>query len=166
MNLWDVTFAGAIIAGAVRLATPVALAAIGETIVERGGMINIGIDGIMTIGAFAAIYIESIGGGWGLALVVSLCVGAVFGHGHRACRASRRRQPDHRRHRRVPDRNRACGVFLSIMGRRRVGEPRATAGADLANSVVRDVPLIGKAISDQSLLTYGTLILMAVCCSS
>jgi general nucleoside transport system permease protein len=44
VNLWDVTLAGAIIAGAVRLATPVALAAIGETIVERSGMINIGIE--------------------------------------------------------------------------------------------------------------------------
>ena len=64
MNLWDVTFVGAILAGAVRLATPIALAAVGETIVERSGIINIGIDGIMTIGAFAAIYVESIGGGW------------------------------------------------------------------------------------------------------
>ena len=79
MTWWDVTFWGSVFASAVRLATPIALAAIGETIVERSGTKNKNKNGIMTIGAFAAIFIESVGGGWGLALVVSLLVGAIFG---------------------------------------------------------------------------------------
>ena len=79
MNWWDALFWEAVLAGAVRLGTPVALAAIGETIVEKSGTINLGIDGIMTIGAFTAIFVVSVGGGWGGALVAAALVGIVFG---------------------------------------------------------------------------------------
>jgi ABC-type uncharacterized transport system permease subunit len=162
VNLWDVTFAGAIIAGAVRLATPIALAAIGETIVERGGMINIGIDGIMTIGAFVSIYIESIGGGWGAAVLVSLLVGAVFGIA--IALAVLRGGADQI----------VIGIAASLIGSGlAVFFYQLWDGSGLASQalplvpilqipLIRDVPLIGNAISDQSLLTYGTLALMAV----
>ena len=162
MNLWDVTLAGAIIAGAVRLATPVALAAIGETIVERSGMINIGIEGIMTIGAFAAIYTESIGGGWALALVVSLCVGAVFGMAIAVAVL------------RGGANQIIVGIAASLVGTGlavffyQLWDASGLAGKALPLvpvlqiPVVRDVPLVGKAISDQSLLTYATVILIAV----
>jgi ABC-type uncharacterized transport system permease subunit len=162
VNVWDVTFVGAILAGAVRLATPIALAAIGETIVERAGMINIGIDGIMTIGAFAAICIESIGGGWGAALAVSLLVGAVFGIA--IALAVLRGGADQI----------IIGIAASLVGTGlAVFFYQLWDASGLASQalplvpilqipLIRDLPVIGNAISDQSLLTYGTLILMAV----
>jgi len=51
----DVTgIAAGFIEASVRVATPLALAALGETLAERGGMINLGIEGAMLGGALAA----------------------------------------------------------------------------------------------------------------
>ena len=42
-----------IIASGIRLATPVLLAGLGEKIAERSGVLNLGIEGMMLMGAFA-----------------------------------------------------------------------------------------------------------------
>ncbi len=149
MTWWDVTFWGSVFASAVRLATPIALAAIGETIVERSGTINIGIDGIMTIGAFAAIFIESVGGGWGLALVVSLLVGAIFGLAIALAVL------------RGGANQIIIGIAASLIGSGLAvyfyqlwdGSPLASQILPLVPTLqipaVRDIPVIGKAVSDQ-----------------
>ncbi len=43
------------LAATVRTATPLALAALGETVVEQAGVINIGLEGVIISGAFAAL---------------------------------------------------------------------------------------------------------------
>jgi len=47
-------FSLSVLAGAVRIATPLLLAAIGEMVTERAGILNLGVEGIMTMGAFGA----------------------------------------------------------------------------------------------------------------
>jgi ABC-type uncharacterized transport system permease subunit len=46
----------------VRLATPYLYAALGETFVQRSGVLNLGVDGIMLMGAFSAFYTVFQGG--------------------------------------------------------------------------------------------------------
>ena len=41
----------------IRLATPYLFAAIGETFAQRSGVLNLGVDGIMLMGAFSAFYV-------------------------------------------------------------------------------------------------------------
>ena len=42
-----------VLASAVRIATPLLLAAVGEMVAERTGTLNLGVEGLMTVGAFA-----------------------------------------------------------------------------------------------------------------
>lgn len=70
------------LASAVRVATPLLLAALGETLAERGGVINLGIEGAMLAGALAAALGSTAGGVWvgaGVALGTGVIVAALFG---------------------------------------------------------------------------------------
>ena len=59
------------LAAAVRVATPLLLAATGETVTERSGVINLGLEGMMLAGALAATLGATAAGPWtGLALAV------------------------------------------------------------------------------------------------
>ncbi|HKV75838.1 MAG TPA: ABC transporter permease [Gemmatimonadales bacterium] len=69
------------IEAAVRVATPLALAALGETLAERGGIINLGIEGSMLAGALAAAIASGAAGpGAGLlaGAAAGLALAAVF----------------------------------------------------------------------------------------
>lgn len=69
------------LAAAVRVATPLLLAALGETVTERGGVINLGIEGAMLSGALAAALGATAGGPWaGLfaALLAGIAVAGMF----------------------------------------------------------------------------------------
>jgi len=76
-----VALAGGFVAAAVRVATPLLLAAIGETITERAGVINLGIEGMMLSGALAATLGASMWGDWaglGCAAVAGMALAGVF----------------------------------------------------------------------------------------
>ncbi len=56
--------AGGFLAAAIRVATPLLLAATGETIAQRAGVLNLGIEGMMLAGALAATLGATAGGPW------------------------------------------------------------------------------------------------------
>jgi simple sugar transport system permease protein len=62
------------LSAAVRIAIPLLFAALGELLAERGGVINLGIEGMMLCGALAAAVGSSVGGPW-----VGLGAGAAAG---------------------------------------------------------------------------------------
>ena len=69
------------LSASVRIATPLLLAALGEMLAERGGVINLGIEGAMLSGALAAALGAASGGAWaGLAAsaAAGLALALVF----------------------------------------------------------------------------------------
>ncbi len=63
-------------------ATPFLFAALGEVFVQRSGVLNLGVEGMMLMGAFCAIYVVSpqgLGGSPVIGLLVAALVGGVMG---------------------------------------------------------------------------------------
>jgi general nucleoside transport system permease protein len=157
----DITFWDVLLAGAVRLATPVLLAAIGETLVERSGTINLGIEGIMTIGAFAAVFGAS-AAGWGAGLALGAAVGAIIGLA--MALVILRGGADQI----------VTGIAVTLLGFGladyffEVWQPtgRSAVIVPLVPTItipwLSHIPLVGPALFDQSAITYVTILLVVV----
>ena len=69
------------LAATVRTAVPLALAALGELVVERAGVINIGLEGAILAGAFGALVGATAGGvsvGFAVAMLAGVVIAALF----------------------------------------------------------------------------------------
>lgn len=69
----------AVVASAIRLAVPLLLASLGETFGQRSGVLNLGVDGMMLLGAFAGYYAVLKTGNVWVGLVTGAVVGLVLG---------------------------------------------------------------------------------------
>ena len=79
MELFEMMLTAGLWASVIRIATPLIFATLGELICERAGVLNLGIEGIMTIGAMAGwIWVYQGGDLWG-GIVFAAIVGMVFG---------------------------------------------------------------------------------------
>jgi simple sugar transport system permease protein len=56
---------------------PIALTATGEILNERGGLVNVGIEGILIIGAFVSVYAAEMGGSFIIGIVGGVVIGAI-----------------------------------------------------------------------------------------
>ncbi len=79
MDVLAILFTTALWAAAIRIASPLIFATLGELLCERAGVINLGIEGIMTVGAFAGWITVYAGFGLWAGVVVAALAGAVFG---------------------------------------------------------------------------------------
>lgn len=63
----------------IRLATPYLYAALGEMFAQRSGVLNLGVDGMMLMGAFSAFYVAFQTENLWLGVLLALLVGALMG---------------------------------------------------------------------------------------
>jgi simple sugar transport system permease protein len=77
--LTELTFWVGLLAATVRFAAPILLAALGETIVERAGVLNIGIEGMMLLGAWAAFLGAHALGVTALGVLLGVVLGCISG---------------------------------------------------------------------------------------
>ncbi|NLF78686.1 MAG: ABC transporter permease, partial [Chloroflexi bacterium] len=72
-------FTVSVLASGIRLATPYLYAAIGETFGQRSGVLNLGVEGIMLMGAFTSFYAVYRSESLALGVLVALVVGLLMG---------------------------------------------------------------------------------------
>ncbi len=82
MEIFDILVSASFWAAMVRIASPLIFATMGELICERAGVLNLGIEGIMVIGAFAGWMTVYAGFGLWAGVAVAMLAGMAFGALH------------------------------------------------------------------------------------
>lgn len=77
--IWEILISASFWAAAIRIASPLILATMGELICERAGVLNLGIEGIMVMGAFAGWFAVYLGLPLWLGVAVAFASGMAFG---------------------------------------------------------------------------------------
>ncbi|MCW5711388.1 ABC transporter permease [Shinella sp.] len=79
MDALEILFTASFWVAVIRIASPLIFATMGELICERAGVLNLGIEGIMTVGAFAGWFTVYSGGDLWAGVLVAALAGALFG---------------------------------------------------------------------------------------
>jgi ABC-type uncharacterized transport system permease subunit len=77
--LWEILISASFWAAAIRIASPLIFATMGELICERAGVLNLGIEGIMVMGAFTGWFAVYLGMPLWMGVVVAFGSGMLFG---------------------------------------------------------------------------------------
>jgi ABC-type uncharacterized transport system permease subunit len=146
----------ATLASGIRLATPYLFAALGETVGQRSGVLNLGVDGVMLLGAFFAHWTALETGNLWLAVLVGLATGLVMGGIYALITLYFKAEQGIS----------GIGIFLfglgfsDLMFEVKIGSPKFTKQLpDVDIPFLADIPEIGELFS-QSLLTYGAFIMV------
>jgi len=78
-SIFTLPAAVGILSSAVRLATPYLFAAVGESIAQSSGVLNLGVDGIMLMGAYSAFVVTLTTGSLWLGVLAAMIVGLLMG---------------------------------------------------------------------------------------
>jgi ABC-type uncharacterized transport system permease subunit len=80
LALWTVPIA--MLGGAIRVSTPFLFVSLGELVTEKSGRINLGLEGILIMGAMSGFGIAYLTGSAWLGVLAAGCVGILFGALH------------------------------------------------------------------------------------
>lgn len=147
-----------LLASALAAAIPLMLAALGELVVERAGVLNLGLEGMMLIGALAGFMTIAHGGGLAAAVPIAMLAGAmaalVFGVVTLTLQADQV----------------AAGLSLTILGsgvsafvgRQYVGFPASASFGPLPIPWLSELPLLGPSLFSLNLLGYASLAILVI----
>jgi simple sugar transport system permease protein len=161
MELFDILLSATFWAAAVRIASPLIFATMGELICERAGVLNLGIEGIMIAGAFTGWFAVYAGLPlWG-GVLMALLIGMAFGLLHGTLT--------------VPFglSQHVVGLGVTLLATSMTyftyrlalpevtSPPRIEAFVDWPVPVLSKIPLIGPALFTQTPLTYLAFVTVA-----
>ena len=142
----------AVFAGAIRSGTPIAFAAIGETLAERSGVINLGVEGMMLMGAMVGVVVQVKTGIPVLSLLAAGLAAAVLAAAHAFITIY------------LNGNQLVSGIGLSIVGTGLsgfLGRPYVGvrfSGIDVWNiPFLKDLPVLGKVLFRHDALVYLTI---------
>ncbi len=153
----EAIFSVAVLASGIRLATPYLLAGLGETVGQRSGVLNLGVDGVMQLSAFFAYWTVLVHENLWLGIGVSVLVGLVMGIIYAIVTVFFEAQQGIS----------GIGIFLfglgfsDLMFQKNVGTPRFVKSLpDVRIPVLSDLPVLGEALFSHSVVIYGAFLLV------
>jgi general nucleoside transport system permease protein len=158
-ELLSVTVLVGILASGIRLATPYLYAAIGEAFGQRSGVLNLGVEGQMLLGAFAAFYVVLNTGNLWLGLLTAALVGAAMGLAMAYVTINLNAEQGIS----------GIGFYLFGLGmsdllfQKLVGTVETVQGfPPIHIPVLSDIPYIGKIFFSQNIMVYGAYLLVPI----
>jgi len=158
-DLLSGTILVAMVASGIRLATPYLLASLGEALGQRSGVLNLGVDGVMLLGAFAAYYTVLKTNNILAGVVIGTSVGAVIGIFYAFITVNLRAQQGVS----------GIGIYLFGLGmsdllfQKLVGTPRPIMPFALVNvPYLSELPVVGEMFFQHSLIVYIAFLLVPV----
>jgi simple sugar transport system permease protein len=150
MEIW-----ASIILSVCAASTPLLIAATGELVVERSGVLNLGVEGMMIMGAVAAFVIAQVTGNPYLGALAGIAVGGLFSLLFAFLTLT------------LVANQVATGLALTILGlglsgmigEGFVGQPGVRMDA-INIPVLTDLPVVGKILFGQDLIFYSSLLLV------
>jgi ABC-type uncharacterized transport system permease subunit len=147
----------ATVASGLRLAAPFLLAALGETMGQRSGVLNLGVEGIMLLGAFGAYYTVLLTDNIWVGVLVGVVVGVVFGLLSAVVSVSLFANQGIS----------GIGVYLFGLGmsdllfQKWVGTPQPiTSFPEIDIPLLSDIPIVGEMFFQSSAMVYLSLLLV------
>jgi ABC-type uncharacterized transport system permease subunit len=161
-NLEKVFVWSALFAAMLRFATPLLFGALGGIMSERSGVINVGLEGMLLMGAFFGIFGADVFGSWFVGVLVGIAAGGVLGFVHAVFSIALRADQVVSG---VAINFLAAGitgyVFIAHYGDQ--GTPGEVPSVpDIKLPLIEDIAFIGDAIGEMSLLTWMALLLVPV----
>ena len=156
-EIFTVTVLVGILVQGVRLATPYLYASLGETFGQRSGVLNLGVEGQMLMGAFFAFYAVYLTDNLWLALLAAAIVGALMGLAMAFVTINLQAQQGIS----------GIGFYLFGLGmstllfQMLVGEVATVSSfPPLEIPVLSDIPILGDVLFSQSIIVYGAYALV------
>jgi simple sugar transport system permease protein len=159
-NLERVFVWSALFAATLRFATPLLFAALGGILSERSGVINVGLEGMMLMGAFFGIFGADVFGSWWLGALVGVAAGGVLALVHAVFSIAFRADQVVSG---VAVNLLALGItgYVFIYHYGDQGTPGDVARApDIELPLIQDIPFVGEVIGDMNVLTWLALLLV------
>jgi simple sugar transport system permease protein len=146
-----------VLTSAIRLATPYLYASIGETFAQLSGVVNLGVDGIMLMGAFSGFYVALNTGDVWLGMAAAAVVGLLMGLLMSVISVTLHAEQGIS----------GIGLYLfglglsSLLYKETIGTVVTIDGFPIVKiPVLGDIPIIGEIVFQQSLPVYGAFLLV------
>lgn len=156
-QLFSATALIGIAAAGIRLATPYLYATIGETFGQRSGLVNLGVDGIMLMSAYAAFFATFKTGSLALGLSTAIVVGGLMGLAMAFFSVTLKAEQG------------ISGIGIYIFGlgmsdllfQKTLGTVETVSGfPPVRIPVLSDVPVLGPVLFSHNVLVYGAFALV------